>query len=268
MPADLNQTTEKTMRTAVACCLLMFLVASPCRAQTGAAPAGEPGDAPPARTAGPTAPPRNPAELLRESGGSLLRASLAAGPGDARSLNATSFFAVPAPEPRVIRRHDLVTVIIREQSEFSADGSTETKRDAKLQAQINQFIKLNWENFAIENAIGDTKPKIDVSGKRDFSGEGTVERTDSFTARITAEVVDVKPNGNVVLAARKRIVTDSEERVFLLAGIARAQDITADNTVLSTQLYDLDVRQQNAGAVRAATERGAVPRLLDQLNLW
>lgn len=247
--------------------LSLFAGTRPVLGQVGAASVGDPA-APSGRGAAPAASPRNPAELLRENGGSLLRASLASGPGDPRALDAMSFFAVPAPEPRVIRRHDLVTVIIREQSEFSADGSTETQRDAKLQAEIKQFIQLNLANLALENSIAGTPPKIDLSGKRSFSGEGKVERTDSFTARITAEVVDVKPNGNVVLAARKRIVTDGEERVFLLAGIARAQDITADNTVLSTQLYDLDVRQQNAGAVRAATERGAVPRLLDQLNLW
>lgn len=255
------------MRTTVTCWLLMLQVAALARAETGAASASDANSTAP-RAARPATPALNPANLLRENGGSLLRASLSAGPGDSRALDALSFFAVPAPEPRVIRRHDLVTVIIREQSEFSSDGSTETKRDAQLQAEIRQFIQLNLANLALENSIAGTPPKIDVAGKRSFAGDGKVERTDSLTARITAEVVDVKPNGNVVLAARKRIVTDSEERVFLLAGIARAQDITADNTVLSTQLYDLDVRQQNAGAVRSATERGAVPRLLDQLNLW
>lgn len=256
------------MTNALVCLLTMFLGAAVCLAQNPAATTSDRAAPASSRPVGPTAPTRSPAELLRENGGSLLRASLAAGPGDTRAIDTMSFFAVPAPEPRVIRPHDLVTVIIREQSEFSADGSSETKRNAQLQAEIKQFLQLSLANLAMENSIAGTPPKIDLSGKRSFSGDGKVERTDSFTARVTAEVVDVKPNGNVVLAARKRIVTDSEERVFLLAGIARAQDITADNTVLSTQLFDLDVRQQNAGAVRSATERGAVPRLLDQLNLW
>lgn len=213
--------------------------------------------------------PKSVPELLRENGGSLLRAGLGQqSDPSASQLDSMSFFSVPPPKPRVIQKHDLVTIIIREQSEFTSDGSAESTKNAQLAAQITQFIKLNLSNLELENAIGGTTPRIDMNGNRRFSGEGTVERSDSFTARITAEVIDVKPNGNLVLAARKRIVTDDEEQLFLMAGIARAQDITPDNTILSTQMYDLDLRRMNKGSIRAATERGVMPKLLDQLNLW
>ena len=70
----------------------------------------------------------------------------------------------------------------------------------------------------------------------------------------------------MVLQARKRIKTDEEEQLLVLTGICRVQDVTPDNTVLSTQLYDFDVRKTHTGVVRDATKRGWVPRAIDWIN--
>src|SRR5688500_670060 len=70
-------------------------------------------------------PPQSPAEAYQRSGGSLLRATLASQSDAAQApLASVSFFAVPEPEPRVIKKHDLVTIIVREESSFSSDGAT------------------------------------------------------------------------------------------------------------------------------------------------
>lgn len=201
-------------------------------------------------------------------GGSLLRASLAAPAETSQArLESVSFFAVPAPEPRTLRKHDLVTIIVREQASFTSEGETETEKQADLQARLDEFIKLKLNNWELEGGgVGAVPPSIRASASRDFEGEGTVDRRDSFTTRVTAEVVDVKPNGTLVLQARKRIKTDDEEQVLILTGICRAEDVLADNTVLSTQLHDLNLEKQHTGAVRDATKRGAVPKWLDALN--
>src|SRR5207249_1610300 len=109
-------------------------------------------------------------------------------------------------------------------------------------------------------------PEVKMNGKRSFQGQGEVDRADTFTARITAEVLDVKPNGTLVLQARKRIKTDEEEQMFTLTGICRVDDVTADNSVLSSQLYDLELTKNHQGDVRAATKRGMVGKLLDVFN--
>lgn len=105
-----------------------------------------------------------------------------------------------------------------------------------------------------------------MTGARTSHGEAEVDRSDSMIARITAEVLDVKPNGNLVLQARKTIRTDAEDQHFILTGVCRAEDITPDNSVLSTQLYDLMLQKNSKGDVHMATERGNLPKLLDYLN--
>ena len=213
--------------------------------------------------------------MFAESGGSLLRVqtgAIAGAPatedGASREFIAASFFAVVPPEPRVLKKMDLVTVIIREQSEFKSEGTTDLTRDAKLEAVINQFIKLNLSNMELEPAIGSVKPTIDMSANRDFKGDGSVDRKDSFTARVQARVVDVKPNGTLVLESRKTIKTDDEVQTYLLSGTVRAEDITADNSVLSTQMYDLHLEKNTEGAVRSATKRSWLNKLFDWMNVF
>ena len=228
---------------------------------------------PPARTVSQQAsaahdgPPPNVGELLRHSGGSLYRAS-ALMADDPRMIKPSdvSYFAVPAPKPKTLMKHDLVTIVVNEESETSSEGTTDLKKDAGVTGEVTKIPSFNLSSFSIGQGIGSVTPGIGATGNRNYKGQGTVDRKDSFSARIQAEVVDVKPNGTLILQARKRIVTDEEEQMFVLTGDCRVQDITPDNTVLSTQLYDLDIQKKNSGALRDTTKRGWVPRVLDWVN--
>ena len=212
-------------------------------------------------------PPPNIGEILRHSNGSLYRAS-AQMDDDPRLIKPSdvNYFAVPEPKPKTLLKHDLVTIVVNEESQYSSDSTTDLKKNADLDGKITQFPGLSLANFALKNTVGSVIPEANLSGQRDFKGQGTVNRTDSLTTRIQAEVLDVKPNGTLVVQARKRIVNDEEEQLLVLTGVCRVEDITPDNTVLSTQLYDLDVRKTNSGAVRDTTKRGWIPRILDWAN--
>jgi flagellar L-ring protein precursor FlgH len=206
------------------------------------------------------------------SGGSLYKASMAALPPETpdqpRRMRDASYFAIPEPEPKTIRKHDLIQVVVREESTASSQGSTELKRESEIDAKLEEFIKLKISNFAIEGgAQGLKPPAIKASANRSFKSDGTQERSDSMIARMMAEVVDVKPNGTLVLQARKTIKNDEEEQSFILTGTCRVEDlVAADNSVLSTQLYDLRLEKNTKGTVRAAAKRGLVGQLLDLIN--
>jgi flagellar L-ring protein precursor FlgH len=211
---------------------------------------------------------RGDTDPLRSHGNSLLKASLAARPESGQAqLKDVSFYAVPVPEPKVIRKHDLVTIIIREDSSFSSDASTESKRTSSIDAALTDFFKLKLKNFELEGGgIGPIPPGVKGNFNRNFKGEGTLDRSDKISARITAEVLDVKPNGTLVLQARKRIKTDEEEQIFTLTGTCRAEDITADNTILSTSLHDQELTKNHKGTVRNASRKGWGGKLLDALS--
>ena len=205
---------------------------------------------------------------MQLNGGSLLKASLASAPDPSKAkLASLSFFSVPEPEPRTIKKHDLVTIIIREESEMSSDGKSDLKKSADLDARVDEWVALNFKNFALQGGgQGASPPSVKLGGSRNSKGEAKLERTDTFLARITAEVIDVKPNGTFAIQARKLIKKDDEEQEFLLTGICRGADVTPDNTVLSTQVYNLELNTKHKGAVRDTTKRGFIPKLLDFIN--
>jgi len=207
-------------------------------------------------------------QLMQKSGGSLLRASMMAGPDPGRArISQVSFMAVPEPEPKNLKKHDLVTIIVREETEYTSDGSTDLKKQADFEAKLEQWIKLKLSNAEIEGGgEGDTPPAIKFSGARNFKGEATVDRSDSLTTRIAAEVVDVKPNGTFAIQASKRIKHDEEETEYVLTGVCRAGDLSPDNTILSTNIHNLSIETTHKGAVRDTTKRGLVPKLLDFIN--
>jgi flagellar L-ring protein precursor FlgH len=202
--------------------------------------------------------------------GSLLKAQLARDPKkedpDRVKYSAMSIMAVPQQKPRVVKKHDLVTIIVREESQSSSQGTTDLKRNTDLNAQVDAWVSLNLKKLALDAHAPGTAPQIKGEFSRDFKGDASVDRTDTFTARIGAEVMDVKPNGTIVLQAHKHIKSDEEEQEFTLTGTCRAEDIGPDNTVLSNTLNDLDVRKNVKGAAKDTTKRGWITRLLDWGN--
>jgi flagellar L-ring protein precursor FlgH len=207
--------------------------------------------------------------LVQRTNGSLLRAeTYNATEGQTMTAGSASFYNVPEPKPKLLKKHDLVTIIIRENSQFTTNGTTDLKHGNDLDAIIDSYVMLGWQGNgpSINEHAPVTPIELKTSGQRDFKGTATLERDDTFTGRITAEVVDVKPNGTLILQATETIKTDEEEQRVTLIGTCRVEDITADNGVLSNQLFNLQLSKQHKGAVKDTQTRGIFTRLLDWIN--
>lgn len=182
------------------------------------------------------------------------------------ALAPTSLFYVEPPEPRTYQKHDLVTILIDEVSKQTANQKVETKKDYKFDAALNKFPSLK-AFLDGELKTGDSSPIVEtgLDSTQDYKGEGKYDRSDRFSAKIQAEVIDVKPNGTLVLEARKTITKDTEKTTLVLSGKCRSEDITTSNTVLSSQLADLTLDAQNEGDVKDAGEKGLIPRIIEAL---
>jgi flagellar L-ring protein FlgH len=181
-------------------------------------------------------------------------------------LFAHSLIAVKPPEPKTYKKHDLVTIVIDESSSQKAEQSLETNKKYDLAAALSQFPSLrNLLELQLVSGDGTAGARLGLNSDQKFSGDGKFERKDRFTARITARVVDVKPNGVLVLEARKHVAKNEEITSILIAGEARQHDITDKNTVLSSQMADLTLVAESSGEVDKASEKGLIPRVLERL---
>lgn len=184
----------------------------------------------------------------------------------AEPLYAFSLVAVKPPEPRTFLPQDLVTIVVREASKVKRDQTVETKKEHTLDVELiklkalQQFLELRGD--PTKDTISGS-PIFDVSN--DFKGEGDYERNDDVTARVTARVLEVKPNGTLLLEARTSVQTDREIQTITLSGYCRTEDVSAANSVQSSELYDLRLNVQHEGEVRKATEKGLIPRVFETL---
>lgn len=181
-----------------------------------------------------------------------------------------SMIAVTPPPPKKFRKNDLVTIIIREDSDASTSGKGDAKKTQDFDFGLDQFLQLGLSASGVPT-LGSTQdsstmPKIKFKYENDRKADASQERQDSFSARLSATVVDVKPNGTLVVEAVKQITIDKEEQIFKLSGICRAEDISVDNTLLSTQLADLSLSKQTKGEVRDNVRRGWLNKFIDQFS--
>ena len=170
----------------------------------------------------------------------------------------------PAP-PKTFKVGDLMTIVVRERRKFEADADLETKKRFDLKSELDAFFKLT------NGGIGETtfqrgKPTIDYKLDNKLKSEGDTEREDRLTTRLSGKIIDVKPNGLLVLEAKARIQHDDEISAITLTGVCRKGDVTADNTILSTQIANKNIVVENRGALRAASSRGWIPKLIDLIK--
>ncbi len=185
---------------------------------------------------------------------------------DQAAVRGASLYLVERPKPRTIAVHDKVTIIVSESSKSSSDQKLDTKKNASLNAALVKFPDL-MKFLELELATGASSPVTEASARANqtYKGDGAYERSDRFSDRVTATVIDVKPNGVVVLEARRTIQKDKEIQTLVLAGECRREDITDNNSVLSSQLADLTLRVQNEGQVKDAATKGLLTRVFEAI---
>ncbi len=185
-----------------------------------------------------------------------------------RYMQAGSYLAVAVPEPRKFLVHDLVTIIVRESSAATSEGELNTEKSVEVEGQAEAFIDLRdllGDLQVKPAALSAGVPRVSVGFDNEFEGEGDYERRDEVVTRLTAQVVDVKPNGVLALEARTHIHNDNEQVTITVTGYVRAEDVTADNAVLSTQMFDLRVSKQHKGEIRNASKKGVLTKAMDFL---
>jgi len=181
---------------------------------------------------------------------------------------AAGLVSVGMPEPRQFAIHDLVTIIVLESTSANSSSTLETEKNTELEGEISDFPKLSLRdilNFQLRGSDNANPPRVGVEMDKNFEGDGTYSRSDTFTARLTAEVIDVKPNGTLVLAARKFIQADEETLEIFVTGTCRADDVTVNNTVSSEKLFDLHLVKRHEGELREVTNKGILTKILEGL---
>jgi flagellar L-ring protein precursor FlgH len=147
---------------------------------------------------------------------------------------------------------DILTVVISE-------STVTNERDQRQQSKTNGF------NGAA--TVFGTPTVAETSGDfgRRFSGSAQLTSDRRFQDRLTVTVVDVMPNGNLVVEGYRSRVVAGEERVLRISGVVRVQDIGAGNAVQSTSLANAKVSYLGRGPESRAVNQNYGGRLMNRL---
>ncbi len=157
---------------------------------------------------------------------------------------------------------DLVTILIKESSKATQDTSIERKKESSTDASITTFFFPSDKHLVKDGE----KPAFKWSGKRESSGEGKSDSSAEIETKVTARVIDVQPNGNLLIEATREIEIGGSALKIVLTGIVRPDDIAADNTVESTFIADAKITYE--GPMMEVMKRGLLERLMDFLNIF
>jgi flagellar L-ring protein precursor FlgH len=180
-----------------------------------------------------------------------------------QAVERVSLIAIPTKEPRKFKVHDLITIIVRQQKIYESEAKLDSEKSWNIQGKLSDWFRFYPNHRLGQDKLSNGEPGFQFDFDNKYETDGESEREDSFATRVGAKIIDVKPNGNLVLQARTTEKHDEERITFTLTGECRSEDVTPDNTILSTQIANLVLVNEHSGAIKDATTRGWVPRILD-----
>ncbi|MHC4879351.1 MAG: flagellar basal body L-ring protein FlgH [Planctomycetota bacterium] len=175
-----------------------------------------------------------------------------------------SWIYIDAPEPREIKLHDIVTIVVDEKSEVTMNSRFNRQKNAKLKAELKEFLRIGDDGNLARAALDG--PKIDTQLQGNLNTTGQVTDQEGIRYRIAATVADVLPNGIVRLEARKVIQTQDDVSEYTLTGELRAVDIGPDNLASSENIANLRIEKRQRGRVYDSVKRNWGYRLYDLLS--
>lgn len=157
--------------------------------------------------------------------------------------------------------NDIVTIQILENASASNTANTSTDQDGETNASAPSLFGLERGASAL-NFASILQGLSDLS----FSGEGTTSRSGTLTASLSARVVEVLPNNDMVLEGTKQVTINQESHRLTLRGVVRSRDVSPFNVVRSSSIAHMEVKFDGKGVVSDANEPGFFYKLFQLIS--
>jgi len=147
---------------------------------------------------------------------------------------------------------DILTIVISESTTIS-------------DTRTNSNSKSGSNNLNAGVGIFDFIKAASISGSDSFKADGAAASRNTTTGNVTVTVVDVQPNGNLVLEGTQSIWNNKNEHKITFKGICRPEDITANNTIPSTKIAAATVRFDGKGPLNSKQRQGILTQIFNFL---
>lgn len=149
---------------------------------------------------------------------------------------------------RAMRPHDLIQVVVSESLAASTDGTVKNSRASNMSSVISSLFGALHAGNALQNLINQNS----ASG---LNAAGTSETNSSLSTTFGGQVIDVLPNGMLVIEAARQVEFSQQTQTIVLHGLVRPEDISQQNQVLSTAISSLELEVRGKGIINDYTHR-------------
>lgn len=158
--------------------------------------------------------------------------------------------------------NDIVTIIVNEVSSGGNKASTNTSRDTSTSAEITALLGFDKAILDGNSNMG-TSIGLGGTSVNSLKGKGDTTRGSNLVARLTARVVNVLDNGNLVIEGKRQLNVNAENQYLILSGIVRPEDITTDNVVASQYIAEAKIVYTGDGVINDKMRPGWLTRIVD-----
>ena len=190
--------------------------------------------------------------MLSVKKGMQMSALVVALAATASSAQIQSMFA----DPKANQVGDALTVIIQENASASNQTSTKTAKNNK--AAVGSTIAGGG------NVLGFIPlHSLDSEINNQYTGNASTSRSARLTARMTVTVVGKKPNGDLIIEGVRTLKINGENEAIYVNGSVNPTMVRRDNTVLSSNIADLQIEYTGKGTITQGTRPGVVVRFIN-----
>ncbi|HEY5315858.1 MAG TPA: flagellar basal body L-ring protein FlgH, partial [Pirellulales bacterium] len=181
------------------------------------------------------------------------------------TLPNNSWLYLAVPSPREVQLNDLITVLVTESSQVLSEGNISRRTQSNLNLDLTNWVKLN--HFGIsDDKLSAGDPGVAGTLNSQLRTTSQLETQASVKFKITARIVDIRPNGTLVIEAHKSLRNNNEIWEQSLSGIIRKEDVLPNNTVMSEDVYELMIYKQEHGQIRDSYRRGWLLKTVDRFK--
>jgi len=149
---------------------------------------------------------------------------------------------------------DTMTIVITETTAASAQSNTKTNRAGSINAQVGPIVGLPGKSFqGMEIGAG-------TGSNVAFDGGGGAAANNAFTGNIAVTIIEVLPNGNLLVSGEKQIAIGRSTEHIRLSGIVNPRFISAANTINSSNVADARIEYRANGVINEAQSMGWLSR--------
>jgi len=172
--------------------------------------------------------------------------------GGASLYTSDSFFTSMLSDTKASKVGDVLHIIVTE----SATATQSARRTHAKESSTTAGAGSGWLKFI---------KLMGYSGASDYNASGMSTNRGSMTTRLTVTVTEVLPNGNLLIEGHRHVLINKDVQDITVRGEVRPRDISADNSVLSYQVANVQIEYVGSDPGKPGSKVGIISRILNFL---